>query len=164
MTKSPYYSRDNRPKSLYNATGDGYEKEYGVSLEENGHKVLGQTGKRNAYAIIQTYAEECKIENILQRSILDPSILAVKQAMYDDFTDAPKTMYDAQNMMIEMENIWGSLSAEERAEYDNELSQFITAVGSEKWLKTMGVLKETTPEEPTPTPTPTPTEEKGGEK
>lgn len=159
MTKSPYYSRDNRPKTIFNLTGDGYEKEYGISLEENGHKVLAQTGKTHAYAMIQTYAEECKIENILQRAVLDPSVLAAKQAMYDDFTDAPKTMYEAQNMIIEMENLWGSLSAEERAEYDNELSQFITAVGSEKWLKTMGMLAE----EPTPSPTPTPTEEKGGE-
>ena len=158
MVKSPYYSRDNRPKTTRNQTGDGYEKEYGVSLEENGHKILSETGKTNAYAMIQTYAEETKIENILQRAILDPSVLAVKQAMYDDFTNAPKNMYEAQNMMIEMENLWGSLSAEERAEYDNELSQFITAVGSEKWMKTMGFTKEepkVLSEEPT--------EQKGGE-
>lgn len=142
MTKVPYFSRDNRPKTEPLPTGDGYEKEYGVALEENGHKVLKETGKTNAYALIQSYAEECKIENILQRAVLDPSVLERKQAMYDDFTDAPKSLFEAQNLMIEMENLWGSLTPEEREEYNGELSQFIAAVGTEKWLKTMGMIEE----------------------
>lgn len=142
MEKCPFYTRDKRPKTIAAPTGNGYENEYGVSLEENGHKVLAATGKTNAYKLIQSYAEECKIENILQRSIYDPSVLEQKIAMYDDFTDAPKSMYEAQNMMIEMSNIWNALSAEEREKYDNEMSQFIAQTGSEKWLKTMGYLKE----------------------
>lgn len=160
MSKVPYFSRDNRPKTEPLPTGDGYEKEYGVALEDNGHKVLAITGKTNAYALIQTYAEECKIENILQRAILDPSVLERKQAMYDDFTDAPKTLFEAQNLMIEMENLWGKLTPEEREEYDGELSQFIAQVGSEKWLKTMGMIEEPTIKEPT---IEEPIKEKGGE-
>lgn len=159
--KSPYYSRDIRPKTIAAPTGDGYEKEYNITLDTKGHKELAATGKTNAYAMIQTYAEECKIENILQRSILDPSVLSARAAMYDDFTDAPKTLYEAQNMMIQMENMWNNLSATERNEYDGELSQFIAAVGSEKWLKTMGMIEEKTTPETKPTK---PTEsEKGDE-
>lgn len=159
MSKVLYFSRDNRPKTEAVPTGDGYEKEYGIALEENGHKVLKETGKTNAYALIQTYAEECKIENILQRAVMDPSVLERKQAMYDDFTDAPKSLFEAQNLMIEMENLWGSLTPEEREEYNGELSQFIAAVGTEKWFKTMGMIEDEI-EEPT---IEEPIKEKGGE-
>lgn len=157
--KSPFYSRDIRPKTIAAPTGDGYELEYSITIDERGHKELAATGKTNAYAMIQSFAEECKIENILQRSILDPSVLNARAAMYDDFTDAPKSLYEAQNMMIEMEKLWNGLSAAERNQYDGELSQFIAAVGSEKWLKTMGMI-----ETPTVTETPEPTTQKGDEK
>ena len=161
MEKIPFYTRDNRPKATPSATGDGYEKEYGVALEENGHKILKEIGKTHAYAMIQTYAEECKIENILKRSILDPSVLERKMAMYDDFTDAPKTLMEAQNLMVSAENIWNTLTAAEREEFNGEFSQFIAAYGSEKWLRVMGFTNddtEYTEQEDLPI-----SEEKGGE-
>lgn len=124
------------------ATGDEFDKTYHVDIDKNGHKRLIADGKTNRYLKIQSYAEECKIENIIARCAVDPNALNQRVGQYVDMVNAPKTLAEAQNIIIKIKNEFNGLSAEERNKFDNSVEKYIADYGSETWAKSLGLIKE----------------------
>lgn len=114
-----------------------------IRINEQGHKSLEITGKTNIYDRIQAALEETKIENIIRKATLgDPSALAAMQGQYIDISDAPKTLAEAQNLIIKVKQEFDKLPIEIRRKYDMSAEKYVADYGSEEWQKALGIWKE----------------------
>lgn len=131
-----------RPRFYANA-GSRERNDYQIQIDKKGHKILKQTGSHDIYQEIQSYHEECKIENILARAAAgDINALNQKTGFYGDITDTPKSLAEAQNDILRLNNYFESLPAEIRAKFDNSKERFIHLYGSSEFLDLMGLKKE----------------------
>ena len=113
--------------------------DYQITIDKKGHKVLKCVGEHDIYEKIQSYAEECKIENILARAAAgDVDILNQRQGFYADITNSPKNLAEAQNSILKLKQGFDELPAEVREKFDNSAEKFINDFGSESWAKAMG--------------------------
>lgn len=59
--------------------------------------------------------------------------------MFGDFTEAPASLADAQQRLIDAEYAFDRLSPEIKKKFDNNFNIFIQTLGSENWFRKMGV-------------------------
>lgn len=138
-----FFTRYNLPKSVGVPCGDRYDKTYQIKInKETGHKTLVPSGKTDRYALVQSHLEETKIENILKRATLDPTVLNQRIGQYGDFTDMPKTLAEFQQMALDMEHAFNELPVEVRKEFDNSVDKFIHDAGSKEWFEKLGNNKD----------------------
>lgn len=115
-----------------------YANTYQEELDENGKLTVVITGKTDVGAEIQSHAEECKIENILlQASRGDMSALQQREAYYIDSTNMPKTLMEAQNIVIKAKQDFYTLPLEVRKEFDNSPEMYVSEMGTESFEKKM---------------------------
>lgn len=137
-----FYTRSNLPVGDGCPTGTKYDTTYEMKIDSHGHKVLKSVGQTDRYAKIQSHAEECDIEVILKKATLDPTVLNRRLGQYGDFTAAPKTLAEAQQMMIDLENAFKDLPLEVREKFDFSVEKFIHDAGSKSWIDAMSVSKD----------------------
>lgn len=114
-----------------------------ISIDRTGHKSLTVTGMTNVYDRIQAALEETKIENIIRRATLgDPTALAAINGQYIDISDAPKTLAEAQNLIIRVKQEFDKLPVEIRKKYDMSAEKYVADYGSENWQKAVGIWKD----------------------
>lgn len=131
-------------KKMKTEPGNRMATTYEVEIDSHGHKELKATGKTDTYAKIQSYLEETKIENILARALLgDDEALNRVEGKYIDTTEMPKTLAEAQNMIIKMKTEFDSLPIEVRKEFNFSPEQFIATAGTEEWAKALGYETKT---------------------
>lgn len=142
-----FYSKTKkRPTERLNV-GEKEKTTYSMAVDKNGHKELKETGKTNFYEKIQENAETCKIENILKRYQLgDESALNRYTPAWFDASEYPTNLAEAQQAIINLENIFSSLPIEIRKEYDHSAEKFIADFGTEHWNNTMFPKKENSTE------------------
>ena len=90
--------------------------------------------------------EETKLENIIRRASIDPNI-AERIAPdlgggIQDFTEAPHTLAELQNIMIRAEQIWDEVPKEIKLKFDNDVDKFIASFGTVEWAKNLGIYTE----------------------
>ena len=106
-----------------------------------------QDEKIDRDAEIQSYLEETKIENIINRAAFDPSIVQklgaqLNDAEPQDFTNMPSTLAEAQNMMIQAEQTWDKLPREIKQKFDNDVDKFIAGFGTADWMEALGLSQK----------------------
>lgn len=139
MEKCPYRHRSSLRERVFSNPGSRMKNDYQIEIDKKGHKSLHKVGEHNAWEEIQSYKEECSIENILARaSAGDPNALNQRKAYYADVTDSPKTLAEAQNNILKLKQGFEKLPAEIRAKFDNSKEKFVMEYGSEAWLDKMG--------------------------
>lgn len=115
MPKIEIYSALNYP--TYSPTCNGTEKEITYDLihdDEDGVDKLIVTGEKDLNAEIQTYEEGCSIQAIIKRYELgDKSVVNVNVPVYDDFSNAPKNLADAYEMMKKAQEQYADLVKKE---------------------------------------------------
>lgn len=121
--------------------GEVMASEYGYTLDSHGRKVLEKTGERNVYEEIQSYAEDCKIENILKRVAVGDMSDFRPQGIYQDISDIPTDLNTAQAEMMKVEAMYNALPAETKAKYHNSVTEFIAKTGTESWLIDTGFIQ-----------------------
>lgn len=133
-----FYSKTKkRPTERLNV-GEKEKTTYSMTVDKNGHKILKETGKTNFYEKIQENAEACKIENILKRATLgDSTALNRYVPAWFDATEYPTNLAEAQQAIINLENIFSTLPIEIRKEYDHSPQKFIADFGTEHWNNIM---------------------------
>lgn len=124
------------------------------TYDDKGNKTLVQDEEIDINAEIQSYLEETKIENIINRAAFDPSIVQklgaqLSDAEPQDFTNMPRTLAEAQNIMIQAENTWNKLPREIKQKFDNDVDKFIAKFGTDEWANTLGILQEPVVDEKT---------------
>lgn len=122
------------------------------TYDEKGNKSLVQDEEIDRDAEIQSYLEETKIENIINRVAFDPSIVQklgakLNDAEPQDFTNMPSTLAEAQNLMIQAEQTWDKLPREVKQKFDNDVNKFIAKYGTADWMKALGLEQEPAIEE-----------------
>ena len=132
--------------------GEGVRRTYLWERNEEGERVLKLDQIIDQQAEIDSYLEETKIENIIRRASIDPDI-AERIAPnlgggIQDFTEAPHTLAELQNIMIRAEQIWDEVPKEIKLKFDNDVDKFITSFGSVEWAKNLGILEEKPEVEP----------------
>lgn len=126
--------------------GEPMRKTYLWGLNEKGEKVLKLDQIIDQQAEIDSYLEETKIENIIRRASIDPNI-AERIAPnlgggIQDFTEAPHTLAELQNIMIRAEQIWNEVPKDIKLKFDNDVDKFISSFGSVEWAKNLGIYQE----------------------
>ena len=135
-----FFSKTKPRETISLAVGKREKPTYTIKVDKNGHKTVHKTGMTNFYNLIQEHAEECKIENILKRASMgDTTALNKKVPAWFDATTMPTTMAEAQQAIINLENIFSSLPLEIRKEYNFSAEQFIADFRSDKWDTLMGM-------------------------
>lgn len=114
------------------------------TYDDKGNKSLVQDEEIDRDAEIQSYLEETKIENIINRAAFDPSIVQklgaqLSDAEPQDFTNMPSTLAEAQNLMIQAEQTWDKLPREFKQKFDNDVDKFIAGFGTADWMKALGL-------------------------
>lgn len=122
------------------------------AYDEKGNKNLVQDEEIDRDAEIQSYLEETKIENIINRAAFDPSVVQRLSAQLNDeepqdFTNMPSTLAEAQNIMIQAENTWNKLPREIKQKFDNDVDKFIAGFGTADWMETLGINQKPVVEE-----------------
>lgn len=126
--------------------GESVRRTYLWERNEKGEKVLRLDQTIDQQAEIDSYLEETKIENIIRRASIDPDI-ASRIAPdigggIQDFTEAPHTLAELQNIMLRAEQIWSEVPKEIKLNFDNDVDKFISSFGTIEWAKNLGIYKE----------------------
>lgn len=109
--------------------GETHAETYELRITTKGEKELVCTGKTNRYEMIQASAEQCEIYNILRRHKNgDYGALEKVATMYGDYTNTPKTLAEAQQMIITLNNTWDNLPKDIREKYGNNVENFIANI------------------------------------
>lgn len=137
--------------------GESVRRTYLWERNEKGEKELRLDQTIDQQAEIDSYLEETKIENIIRRASIDPDI-ASRIAPdigggIQDFTEAPHTLAELQNIMIRAEQIWDEVPKEIKLKFDNDVDKFIASFGTIEWAKNLGIYKEEQADGKTPEPT-----------
>lgn len=138
---SKIYSLQERPESKPSETGNGKEPEYSYEIDEKGARTLKRTGEVDVYAQIQTYLEETKIENIIQRATYDPAAIGSQEWMTQetvDITNVPENYHEWKRMVNDAENQYNEMPAELKEKFGNSVEQYISEMGTESWAKKLG--------------------------
>jgi hypothetical protein len=126
--------------------GEKVRRTYLWERNEKGEKVLRLDQTIDQQAEIDSYLEETKIENIIRRASIDPDIAARIAPNLgggiQDFTEAPHTLAELQNIMIRAEQIWDEVPKEIKNKFDNDVDKFISSFGSVEWAKNLGIYEE----------------------
>lgn len=126
--------------------GESVRRTYLWERNEKGEKVLRLDQIIDQQAEIDSYLEETKIENIIRRASIDPEIAARIAPNLgggiQDFTEAPQTLAELQNIMIRAEQIWGEVPKEIKLKFDNDVDKFVASFGTVEWAKNLGIYQE----------------------
>lgn len=149
QVKKPFRTILDPPKVTITPSGSMEEDIWQLKIDEKGNETFYIAGKTNVYEKIQAHLEETKLENILAKCIdtEDTTLLNQREGFYADLSEMPNTWIEAQNKIKNAENIFNELPLEIRKKYDNNFNKYLAEIGSESWLKNMGLLKEETKEE-----------------
>ena len=126
--------------------GESVRRTYLWELNEKGEKVLRLDQTIDQQAEIDSYLDETKLENIIRRASIDPDIAArIKPDIgggIQDYTEAPQTLAELQNVMLRAEQIWDEVPKEIKLKFDNDVDKFIASFGTVEWAKNLGIYKE----------------------
>lgn len=127
------------PKAKGMPTGTQMDNVYDYVIKENLIKGLKKTGEENRYEKIQKSAAECKIDTILAKAAVDPTILQNRKGMFLDTSEAPKSLAEFENMRIKIIQEFGKLPIDIRKKFDNSPEKFVAEYGSEEWAEKIGI-------------------------
>lgn len=144
MKEPKIYSRFIPRPNQGTEAGNRKTKTYRESISEEGVKSLVEDSEVDSYEGIQAYKDECDIKNILARvSAGDENALHQRIGEYLDTTTMPKTLAEAQNMVIKAEQEFKKLPLNIREKFNHSPEQFIAEMGTAAWAEKCGIeLKE----------------------
>lgn len=105
---------------------------------KKGHKELVKTGETNVYEMIQQDLESSKIENILHRLAMgDLEALNQRDSFFVDATTMPKSLKEANNMILKAKGEFEKLPGEVKELFHNSADQYIEEMGTKEFLDKM---------------------------
>lgn len=133
------YTKFNTPKRIPTPSGTQYLNTYSETYDKKtGTKKLERSGSTNVYEIIQASAESVRIENILQAVAMgDLSVLKAREATYIDATTMPKSLREAQEIVIKAKDEFYKMPLEVRKEFGNDPDRYVAEMGTREFLEKM---------------------------
>ena len=122
MFDTKYTKRD---RKMVSHVGEPIKTDFVGRYDYNGNVELVENGVRNLYDEIQSYADECSMDNILRRFAAgDVSVLSKSQGVYVDASQLPEHFVDMCNLVADVEREFNLLPVEERAKYENNFVKY----------------------------------------
>lgn len=133
------FSQLNKPEHRFTPEGTRYINTYQEQInKKTGNIELVKSGETCVYEMIQQDAESCKIENILHAVAMgDLSVLQQRDAMYVDATTMPKSLREAQDLVIRMRDEFYNMPLEVRKEFGNSPEAYVSEMGTPEFLEKM---------------------------
>lgn len=132
------YTHFETPKIIPTNPGDEFLDVFQEEILKDGTKGLVKTGKKNVYDMIQEDLESTKIENILKAVAAgDLSVLRSQEPVYIDATTMPKTLMEAQNIVIKAKGEFDKMPDEVRKIFDYNAELYVSEMGTKEWLEKM---------------------------
>ena len=115
--------------------GSKTEPVYALKIDKNGHKVPTKTSEvKDVYKRTQASLESTKIENIIRRHQMgDESVLSKKMGQYLDITQAPTSLLDAQQKIINAQNLFEKEPIEIKTEFNQNMNEWLSAINEGKY-------------------------------
>lgn len=121
-------------------TGEKIQMEHTPHMGLDGKRKLILDDAKPIYEMIQAHREETEIERIVKRAMQgDMSVLNAVAGQYIDVSGAPKSLAEAQQVIINAKRDFEKLDPEVRQKFDNNVEIFIAEAGSKDWLDKMGI-------------------------
>lgn len=142
-----FYNRSNPPPSRSAPHGRRERERKQLYIDSNGNKSLKVVETFDQYEVIQSYAEETRIENILNRYAHgDVSALQKSPAVYLDATGMPRNLAEAYEVLRKAEEVYNSFDAD----YRRSVGSYHEWLGSYSNLETLvAALNPSVTETPT---------------
>lgn len=132
------YTIYNRPERIATPAGDEFLEIFQEEIMKDGRKELVCVGKTNIYDKIQEGREDTEIKNILQHLALgDLSVLRQQQPQYIDSTTLPKTLMEANNIVLKAKQEFEKMPKEVREKFDYDVDIYVNTMGTKEWLEKM---------------------------
>lgn len=124
---------------VYCPAGDEVEMRHRPKMLENGERVLIRDKEYRIKDLIQSHKEECEIDNIIKRAIEgDYNALNQMAGSYTDITGAPKSLAEAQQMVIDIKYRFDELPRDIKAKFDYNAEKYVAEFGTEEWAEKTG--------------------------
>lgn len=95
-------------------------------FQEDEKGELNEIGKTNVYEKIQSYKDECLLDNIIKRCSETGETLIAPKEQFFDTTVLPKDRLEVENKVSEVKSFVASLSKEDQAAlFEKGFDQFI---------------------------------------
>lgn len=131
------YTHFQRTDRMFCPSGKEVIETYQEEIKD-GRKQLKHIGWHNVYEEIQIDADSCKIENILHQVAMgDLSALKAREATYIDATNMPKTLMEAQNLVIRLKDEFEKMPMEVKKEFDNSADKYVELMGTKEFNEIM---------------------------
>lgn len=132
-------SRDEHERVVSNV-GSPVHLIYAPIFDEKGKYHLEVKGKENIYDFIQSFKESVDINVILKRFMMgDTSALSRRQAMYIDTLDMPKTYAELLNVVNGAQEVFDTLTIEQKEQFNNSFAEFIAAFDDGNVLEKLNI-------------------------
>ena len=133
-----------RPETIPTNPGTPFINTYQEVIDKKSGKLkLEKIGEHNVYEEIQLDAESCKIENILHAVAMgDLNALHQREATYCDATTMPKTLREAQDLVIRLKDEFYNMPLDVRKEFQNSPEMYVSLMGTEKFKEIMAPYNE----------------------
>lgn len=134
-----YRTKNDEHKRWYCPSGSQFENVYEEEInKKTGQKHLVKVGETNIYERIQADFEETKIENILHKLAMgDLSVLKEAQLTYVDADDFPKTLMDAQNIVVKAKAEFNKFPEEVKKLFNNSPEAYVSEMGTDEFVNKM---------------------------
>lgn len=152
--EKPFRTILDPPVEIATTSGEEIEDVIAMRINEDGVEEFYVSGKTNVFEKIQAESHGTRIEEIIAKVLAtgDATLLNQKKGEFMDLTEMPENIFEAQQRITEAEKTFKELPIEVRNAYNNNFNEYLKDVGSDKWLKLVGLTKETPEEEKTPEP------------
>lgn len=127
------------------AVGSRMAPLYKSVVKPDGTLELKLSGERDIYSEIQSHKASTDINEIIRRFTLsgDEQLFNVRQAMFGDFVEMPKTYAEMFQRMLDAEAIFNGLPTNIKEQFNNNLSEFLASFGTEKFASVFGTSEKT---------------------
>lgn len=123
--------------------GAKIEYRHRAKMKTDGKRVLIKDQEYPIYEIIQAHREETEIERIVKRATEgDISALNAMNGVYADITDAPRSLAEAQALIIDAKNEFEKMPTEIKEKFNNNSEEYVAEMGSKIWMDKMGITAE----------------------
>lgn len=124
--------------------------QYKSIVNDDGTITLEEAGKIDFQGMIQSYAESCDMNIIINRIMNgEVDLLDKRHGIFGDMTEMPKTYAEMLQLQIDAKNSFDNLPVEIKKKFDNDYNVYLATAGSEDWYRNLGYSEqiEVPPEE-----------------
>ena len=112
-------------------------------VQSDGDVKLVKDGVRYLYDEIQSYAEECDINNIVRRYMNgDVTALGSVQGVYADIMDIPQNRQEALQKVLDAQMYFKDLPSDIKEQFGNSWEQFFMAGDTKEFAEAIASLYE----------------------